>query len=206
MNYVILEDCSPYFIRYRHEGDTHVFNMAKKFQTALMSKWQTMKHMVPYHNRMPVEDGIKTLEHVYGADRLNFQKERVSLFVTKPKSYYRPHRDGINLNWGINYNIEILDECCITNWYDSSNFEQRPHTTVNGQYRSREVVDFDFIEYKNLVPLKSMTAKEGEVVLFNTDIYHDVNNMQSDNFRTILTLRTLSFETTFDQVKKTLFA
>jgi len=51
-----------------------------------------------------------------------------------------------------------------------------------------------------------MIAKQGEVVLFNTDIFHDVDNTDSKNERTILTLRSTLFEKLdFFQAREILF-
>ena len=62
------------------------------------------------------------------------------------------------------------------------------------------------IEKDIIKPAKSMIAKQGEVVLFNTDIFHDVDNTDSKNERTILTLRSTLFEKLdFFQAREILF-
>jgi hypothetical protein len=64
----------------------------------------------------------------------------------------------------------------------------------------------DFAKSDSVIPLKSMVAIQGECILFNTDIYHDWDNTQSNNERIVLTLRLenpgLMY---FDDVKKILF-
>lgn len=127
------------------------------------------------------------------------------MFVTQPGVYYRPHRDGLGLKMGINYMIDIKDDKCITSWYSLEEFEGRPiDNLVNNN--SREIADFYWKEYKDHKPLKSFTAQQGDVILFNTDLYHDVNNVFSKNERIILTLRSsLWKQPSFEEARKIIF-
>ena len=53
--------------------------------------------------------------------------------------------------------------------------------------QSRVIRDFKFDKEQ---PVKQMTAKPNEVLLFNTDLWHNWDNSASDKERVILTLRT----------------
>ena len=53
-----------------------------------------------------------------------------------------------------------------------------------------------------------MTAKPGECILFNTDIFHDWDNQLSNNYRVVLTLRIkqpLTGKIYFEDAKKIIF-
>lgn len=191
MEYEIIEDCSPFFIRYKHTGSDKVIEMCKE-QKKLHSDIIVNKR--PFmHIRLPEPTGISILDHVYKAQEFEFLTQRVSLFVTQPGYYYRPHRDGLAIKMGINYNVDIKDDKCVTSWYDNKSFEGRPIDFLNG--KSREIADYNRdLEKSKILPIKSMVAQQGEVVLFNTDLYHDFDNSYSANERTILTVRSKLFE------------
>jgi hypothetical protein len=85
----------------------------------------------------------------------------------------------------------VQDSKCVTSWYSDEQFAGRPIDNLAGQTKSREIADYNRREeWNKILPVKSMIARQDEVILFNTDIYHDVNNYNSKNERTILTLRT----------------
>jgi hypothetical protein len=107
---------------------------------------------------------------------------------------------------GINYNVDIIDDKCVTSWYDNNVFAGRPIDNLPSN-TSREIADYNRRLEKDIIkPAKSMTAKQGEVILFNTDFFHDVDNTNSSNERTILTLRSTKFEQiNFFQARKVLF-
>lgn len=203
MKFEIIEDCSPYYIRYTHTGSDEVIAMCKQ-QKLLEIDSLTLKRKF-IHKRLLEENGLQILSKVYKSIELSLSTSRVSLFVTQPNHYYRPHRDGLAIKMGINYHVSIADDCCVTSWYDNESFAGRPIDNLPSN-TSREIADYNRSVEKNTIkPVKSMIAKEGEVVLFNTDLYHDVDNA-SPNERTILTLRSTLFEKIdFFQARKILF-
>ena len=135
--------------------------------------------------------------------QLDIMKERVSIFVTQPGYYYRPHKDGIDHRMSLNYAIQVLDDDCITSWYKEEELKKYALTGLTWQHKSREVKGFD---KANHTPAKSMTAKPGECILFNTDIYHSWDNSNSLNERRVLTLRDVNVENVYyDDIKKILF-
>lgn len=203
MNYEIIEDCSPFYIRYRHPGIEKIINTSLQAKKTFIDPKEKKQSFI--HYRLPLDIAATILMCAYKAKELNFIEQRVSLFVTQPGYYYRPHKDGLAIPVGINYNIDIQDEKCVTSWYSDETFKDRPIDTLNGV--SREIGDFDRRSEINLhTPLKSMIAKPGEAVLFNTNYYHSVNNIESRCERTILTLRSKFFEKMdFFQARKILF-
>jgi len=204
MQFEIIEDCSPYFIRYTHTGSDEVIERCKEEKSLYLDSSSKKLKFINY--RLPEPTGIEILNKVYGAKELSLISKRVSLFVTQPQYYYRPHRDGLAVPMGINYNVDIIDNKCVTSWYDNNAFIGRPIDNLPSN-TSREIADYNRrLEKDTIKPVKSMTAKQGEVVLFNTDLFHDVDNTNSPNERTILTLRSSLFEKlNFMQARKILF-
>lgn len=192
MNYEIIEDCSPYFIRYKHTGSDKIINWCKEYKARYIdTKAHKLKFM---HIKFPKELGTMFLNNIYGSKELELMEQRVSMFITQPNFYYRPHRDGLAIKTGINYHVDIRDDLCVTSWYNNEDFAGRPIDNLANN-SSREIADYNRNLEKDIIkPAKSMIAKQGEVVLFNTDYYHDVDNLNSPNERTILTLRSSLFE------------
>jgi len=203
MEFQIIEDCSPYYIRYTHTHLEKVIELSKEYKKNYIDNLTDKEKFM--HIKMPEDSGTNVLSYVYKAQELKLNKKRVSLFVTQPRHYYRPHKDGLAVKVGINYNIDIRDKFCVTSWYSDESFLNRPIDNLGGT--SREIGDYNRYWEKNVIkPVKSMTATVNEAVLFNTDLYHDVDNVFSYNERTILTLRSLLFENLdFLQARKILF-
>lgn len=185
----IIEDCSPYFIRFTYEGASKVLDLCR---TLLRPNSQE-----PFlHYRYPSGIGWNILSKVPLARELNLNPSRVSLFITQPGTYYRAHKDGLHIKWGMNFNVSIRDEECVTSWYSDEDLAMYPIDNLPTK-SSRECEGF---EKRNHNPLKTMVAKEGECVLFNTDIFHDFDNRTSQHERVLLTLRD-SGQRSFEEVR-----
>jgi len=196
MTYKIIEDCSPYYIRFTHENIDEIIAQCKDIASSSVYENGFT------HQRLdiPVAEGILKLMPM--SKQLNFLKLRVSLFVTQPGHYYRAHKDGLSMRIGINYTVNVLDDKCIINWYADDDLKDYP--IDNKLYSSREASGFD--RHKH-TPIKSTKFVEGECILFNTDIFHDVDNTASSNQRVLLTLRLAHTENLFfDDVKRILFS
>lgn len=202
----IIEDCSPYYIRYRHTDSDKIIDLCRQFKQEQVDAITESKQRF-LHHRLPVADGLTILDQIPHNDQFKFIESRVSLFVFQPGVYYRPHKDGLDCRFGINYIVDVKDAKCVTSWYNDEQFEGRPIDHLDGRTRSREIADYDRrIEWNKTIPVKSMVARQNDVILFNTDIFHEVNNYNSPNERTILTLRTdLGSKMTFLDARKILF-
>ena len=196
MIYTIIEDCSPYYIRFTYNEISNVIDVCKNIaSTTIYTKPFT-------HHRFDKELGEEVIKLLPMSNQLKFIKERVSLFVTQPGYYYRAHKDGLNHRCSINYTIKILDDKCLTSWYSDEDLQEYEIDNLVSR-TSREAVGFNKTKH---VPLKSMTAIQNECILFNTDIYHDFDNSKSQNERIVLTLRLENpGDMYFDNVKKILF-
>jgi len=194
--YTIIEDCSPYYIRFSHNGLSDIVDYCKKNIPEVSNLFT--------HYKFPINQATDLLSMIPMAKQIPFIADRVSLFVTKPGYYYRAHKDGLNNRFSINYTVQILDEKCVTNWYSDEDLKNYPIDNLTSN-SSRECSGF--IKERH-IPLKTMTAKPNECILFNTEIFHDFDNSQSKNQRVVLTLRIenqFRANTYFEDVKQKLF-
>jgi hypothetical protein len=202
----IIEDCSPYFIRYKHTGSDEIIQRCRQLKAEQIDSITEPRNKF-LHHRLPVNDGLDILNRIPHNDQFKFIDSRVSLFVFQPGVYYRPHKDGLDCTFGINYIVDVKDSKCVTSWYSDEQFAGRPIDNLAGKTKSREIADYNRREeWNKIIPVKSMVARQDEVILFNTDIFHDVNNYNSPNERTILTLRTdQGYNMNFFDARKILF-
>lgn len=205
--YTIIQDCSPYYIRFTHLGIEEVIdtciNLTKDVDFV---KWKTHTNGFTQY-RPPTEEAKVLLSKIPMSKQFDFWLERVALFVTQPGRYYKAHKDGLDDRISINYTVKILDDTCVTSWYSD---EELKEYTVEGHdwklWRSRECAGFDKNSSTRHTPLKSMTAVAGECILFNTNIFHAFDNSRSTHERIVLTFRLKNPGVHyFTDVKKTLF-
>ena len=195
--YTIIEDCSPYYIRFTHPGLDKIIDICKQGMSGV-ELTQTFTHY-----KLPPEIREEILASTLLSKSLDLNRHRASMFVTKGGKYYPIHKDGINNRISLNYTVEILNDRCVTSWYNDEDVTSYEITGLIGVNESREAVGFDKTKH---TPIKSMTAKPNECILFNTDIWHDFDNSLSTNRRMVLTLRVKNNETFyFDDAKKALF-
>jgi len=196
MKYTIIEDCSPFYIRFTYDNIDAILQKS----TELIRGIKFEKSFT--HYKYPDEHSRQILDMVPLINDVELNPYRISMFVTQPGGYYRAHKDGLNIKFGINYTVKILDDKCITNWYSDEDLKNYEIDNLPRKI-SRECVNFD---KTNHTPIKSMTAIQGECILFNTDIFHDVDNRASTNERMMLTFRPFKPENIcFDDVKKIIF-
>ena len=205
-NYTIIEDCSPYYIRFTHSGIEDIINTCARIADETV-------YTKPFTNHKIDDDVSKDImELLPMSNQLKIKKDRLTMFVSQPGFYYKPHLEGTNHRCSINYTVKILDDQCVTSWYSTEDIQRYkidtfPKSNVALQVPAASVtMAVDFTKSDSVIPLKSMVAIQGECILFNTDIYHDWDNTTSQNERMVLTLRLENPGTMyFDDVKKILF-
>ena len=196
MSYTIIEDCSPYYIRFTHDGLADVIAYCNDNIPLVGGTFA--------HYKFPLEQGKYLLSKIPMFKQMQFKEDRVSLFITAPGRYYRAHKDGLEDRFSINYTVKILDDTCVTNWYSDEDLKDYPIDNL-ATNSSRECSGFDKTKH---TPIKTMVAKPGECILFNTEIFHDFDNSKSTNYRAVLTLRLirpLLGITYFEDAKRILF-
>lgn len=194
----IIEDCSPFYIRFTHPGLTELVEYCK----SIMPNLESMKDF--NHYRLPEDKAKSVLSRTPISSLMPLQEDRVSFFITTPGKYYRAHKDGLADRFSINYPLIISDDACVTNWYSDTDLKDYPIDNLP-TLTSRECVGFDKTKH---TPIKTMTAKPGECILFNTEMFHDFDNSKSSNIRVVLTLRIripLRSRTYFKDAKKIIF-
>ena len=193
--FTIIEDCSPYYVRFTHDKLDEVVRRG-------MESVKDVKFSRKFSHYKLDRDSVLSLKEVCPLfDSFDLNLLRVSMFVSQPGLYYRAHKDGLDHKFSLNYNVKILDQKCVTSWYSDEDLKDYPIDNLPTR-NSRECMGFI---KENHTPLKSMTASPNECVLFNTDLFHDWDNSNSENERMVLTLRLTSYQglgTSFEDARK----
>ena len=212
IRYEIIEDCSPFYIRYRFDGIENFCSIVNKYSALNKSKNYSM-YDHPSFRHITLEN--HQAEHVINltpfGQQMSFSKSRVALLVTEPGFYYGAHKDGNSCRFSLNFGLSILDDKCVTSWY--SDEDLKDYKISNDYFPSlgfafpgktaREILGWDKSKHK---PIKTMIAKPNEGVLFNTDIWHDWDNSASSNRRIVLNMRLENPSSTyFEDARKILF-
>jgi hypothetical protein len=182
IEYQILEDCSPYFIRFTHEGIEDVVSFCKnvKPDSSLITKDF-------YPHKLTLEQCKELYTLIPMSTQIEFQSQS-SLYISKPGYYYRPHKDGRFNRFALNYTVQVLDETSTVNWYSDEELKDYKIDSYMEQAGiGRECVDVSKEKHK---PLMSTTIRPNQCMMINTDLFHSVDNTKSPNERVILTLRT----------------
>jgi hypothetical protein len=165
-----------FFVPYNRAGSTVL--PIRRIADIHLDRPETF-HVLSYE--VPIAKKILALIPV--ARILTLNPFRVSVFVAPPGFHYRPHKDGLDLQFGVNYPLVIEDERCITSWFAEKTFAGQRLDFMNNS--SREVTTYDS---KLHHPVKSFTMNPDRAVLFNVGEFHEFVN-DSPNHRIILTLR-----------------
>ena len=178
--YTIIEDCSPYYIRFTHNKINEIINRCNVVANTI----EVTKDMT--HHKIETSIAEDILSFVPMAQQFDILKTRVSLFITKPGYCYDVHKDGIDHRFSLNYMVRVLDDKCATSWYSDEELKDYPVETMVNQTPSRHIFGVDKTKH---IPLKTVTFKQGECILFNADLFHDWDNTRSEYERIVLTLR-----------------
>jgi hypothetical protein len=207
-NYTIIEDCSPYYIRFTWDGLSDLIALCNTYPFPERNEFNFRHHRIPDNFR------IKIMERLPMCNRIPFNIKRFSFFISEPGLYYGAHKDSIDHRFSLNIPIMILDDKCVTSWYSDDDLKEYTITTserpsldpsfiVPANTASREILNWDRTKHQ---AIKTMVARPNEAILFNTDIFHAWDNGGSDKRRIVLTLRHENpANVYFDDVKKILF-
>jgi len=192
--YTIIEDCSPFYIRFKWEGIEELINFIATQPTYLNAGNKRTGYV---HYNFDLATANQILDQLPLPIKIN--NNRVGLFITPPGGKSSIHKDGKSTRYSINITIKIPDDKCITNWYSDESLKD--FKKENDDY-SRIVVNHNI----KPTPIKTMSAVANECILFNTDIYHSWDNTNSANQRIVLTMRDIDVETvSYDEAKQILF-
>jgi hypothetical protein len=194
--YTVIEDCSPYYIRFTFDGLEKIIQFVSNQQPIKSIKYEGYAH-----DTLDILAAESIISMLPMSTVVNFKYERVAIFTTPPEGGCGIHKDGFNNKTSFNIPIEILDNKCVTNWYEDKKFSKFP---LNGDTAYTRLVYPDYKKLHYFTPIKSMIAQPNEMILFNTDIYHSWDNANSSNTRKMLTLR-ITQDYSFADTKKILF-
>ena len=181
--YKIIEDASPYYIRYTFDGLEEIISYVRSCE----GLYNYDRGDAGYSHLNFNEDiAEKIIAMLPMSTQFNFIKQRVAIFSTPPNGASGIHKDGSNCRISFNIPIEVSDELCTTRWFSDETMSEFP---LFGLPYSRNVLSFNHSKFRKLVPIKEMIAKPNEAIFFNTDIFHCWDNVDSNNTRKVLTLR-----------------
>ena len=196
--YTIIEDCSPYYIRFTFDGLKNIINY-----TTNQTPVSVVNYVMYSHDTLSLPAAETIISMLPMSNKITFNINRVAVFTTPPNGGCGVHKDGSHDRTSFNIPIEILDNNCITSWYSDEMFEGFPILEKSNYSRN---VYRDYKTMNKFKSVKTMTAQPNEMTLFNTEIYHSWSNYNSSNTRKILTLRSVNAEELyFNDAKKILF-
>jgi hypothetical protein len=198
MNYTIIEDCSPYYIRFSFDKLQDIIEFVKDQPTELIRQSPGYSHE---HYSVEVADTIISMLPM--SNVIKFKNQRAALFNTPPSGGCGIHKDGGDAKVSFNIPIEILDGDCVTHWYSDEEVKDLPLNPALGRYSNN--VWGNWKDLGQFTSAKTMTAQPSEMILFNTDIYHCWSNEHSKNSRKLLTLRAVDTSLYFEDMRKLIF-
>ena len=207
MIYTIIEDCSPYYVRFTWPGLVNLTNYVKQLS---VSQCETFNFSGYDHINFGPNEAAEIIKQLPMRSKIKLMSRRVTLFRTHPGGRSSVHKDSTDHRFSINIPIEINDTKCVTSWWldkSLSGYDQNL-LTREGSNKEIMVASRRIASGIDALPAadKTMTAVANECILFNTDIFHDWNNSESTNQRTVLTFRAVDpGKIYFDDAKKILF-
>jgi len=196
-NLYVIEDCSPYFVRFKFDRLEKIISLIKSEEVNSVVKLQgTYTHKDFSQNITE-----KIVDYLPKKFKFNFLTS--AIFETPPGGGSGIHKDGKDNRISLNIPIQISDSKCITYWYDDE--EQFSHLPFKGDLSYTRNVYADHNNLSKFMFSKSMIAQENESILFNTDIFHSWKNYSSEHVRKMFVLRIKDRNTVyFDDAKKIL--
>lgn len=198
MRYTIIKDCSPYYVRFTFDGLDRIVQFIKEHDhlVYLSNKFTGYSHL-DFHEDI----ALQIMDMLPMSNLVPFNKERVAIFETPPGGGCGIHKDGIQTLTSFNIILEAHDNLCETTFYSDKD--------ITGIPTGMPYVRHIFSDYAKLYvfnPIKSMVAKEGEMVLFNPNIWHAWQNLKSLNKRRVVTMRLVDpSAVSFEEMKNNLF-
>lgn len=180
-NLTVIEDCSPYYIRFRFDQLEKIISLIKSEEHKLIIKFQGSY----IHKDFPenvTRELISCLPRQFKFDFITS-----AIFETPPRGGSGIHKDGKDNRISFNIPILVNDDKCVTYWYDNDG--QFDHSKNLGNILYTRNIYKDHRTLDKFVPSKSMVAQENEMILFNTDIFHAWKNHSSKHVRKMFVLR-----------------
>lgn len=196
MSHTIIEDSSPFYFKFTHDGLEKIISIC---QEELKKIKEFPKVNTFLSHAFSIDVGKKILDLLPLSKKITFQEDRVTLFISAPGYKHYVHIDGAAVS--VNYGVSIVDNKCITNWYSNIDIINNFNLTPDLPWNRSLVKRAEFNKSKQL-PIKSFLHRQQEAIIFNSLIYHDFDNTNSKEYRSILTLRPMNKNLTLDDIKQ----
>lgn len=204
--YTVIEDCSPYYIRFTFPKLDLVINQFRRQLTDIpviaptLSEYPTDEKPRPQKFKpLPLSQASVRYAKAVVPFWNTFEFDVPIFAVSEPGLRFPIHKDSA----GVNFMIDVLDEECITSWYTD---ESVAHLTLKETSTKLKSQMFDMSDDDPRPdPIKTAIFKPMECVLINGDLWHDWNNSNSQNRRINLLCRSSTINPTFEEMRKTLF-
>jgi hypothetical protein len=191
MAYTILEDCSPYYVRFTHPDIDKIVAIcqAQNIDAVGPEIPATRVGIRPSNFKTVRLDAASSagIAPCLPWDS-TFPNSVYTLFVSDPGLQFPIHKDAAADNFGINYVVQVQDNGSKTHWYDEADITS--HITV--AYNTDSIVSRTVTtgDYKP-TPIKTLAYEPGvaQGVLLNIGMYHSFENTSATNRRIIMITR-----------------
>jgi hypothetical protein len=145
-----------------------------------------------YENSIKIKDTHTIIKRLAGSEIptwirncFNVEIQVLQIFAINPRSVGLIHKDGVNRCCALNIPIKNCDQGYMQ-WFEPSAFTE---FFIGNDYTTIRITneEIDKGEKIDIPPLHSTQLTKPSIV--NTDVWHRVDNRDSDNYRWMLSLR-----------------
>jgi len=199
----MIEDCSPYYVRFRHEGSEEIIKMLQKL--VVLHK----KPLDAFTHYLTTDENRKVVS--LGPMRDNPEMcTKMAIITIPPGAVSTIHSD---VQWHLNYIVNQEGANGVVNWYDPALFNQYPmeYLEKNKQwvptgYDPRLKPGYNpKVDIKYTPPTNTLISArflEGDVILFNSSLLHDFQNRSITQERSVMISVPADTNSTFEQAKE----
>jgi hypothetical protein len=189
----IIDDQSPYYTRFTWPH-----------MTTVLSWLQAHSNDPKYCQPHPFPDGqirphtrdkilVHEIHHLLPGHGQIPWSDEMSIFISKPGDHSTLHKDmnprgpDYHDRVGLNFPIEIHDNCCETLWVDDAVLKAHPDVEYTNSYNV-QMLYYQSIGRHTIPKTRSISLQHNEVMLVNTIQWHAWQN-ESPHTRRVASLR-----------------
>ena len=145
-----------------------------------------------YENSIKVKDSHTIIKRLVGSDipqwikdYFNFEIQVLQIFAINPRSVGLIHKDGIDRHCAVNITIKNCDRGFMQ-WFTPEEFSE---FFIGNDYTTIRITNEEINKGKKIdIPTLHSTLLTSPAIV-NTDVWHRVDNRDSNNCRWVLSLR-----------------
>jgi hypothetical protein len=199
--YTLLEDRSPYYIKFTYNNLDRFVATARELyqdQNKLIARKSVTGNEIEFNQAQDVYSDKLIKLTPFGA---SLKLKHVFFFKCVPGMFFDAHVDS-HACFHVNYPITLLDQAGYNHWYNNDMIEAKYLNGVPDATKGfSHIKNFD----PDYAPSQSVVFAPNEAMLFNTKIYHSIDNRASRHERMVMALRPGNSEMSFDQARACLF-